>query len=214
MTPDDPHGPLAGLIRARDRWLADTIPALKAKAVWLTGSIGEGRGDAWSDLDLLVVDGSCLLDDALLTLELPQNGPSGGRYVGAMYDLGELPLWVDWYEWPSTAPIPTGSRLLAGSGSAGRLNLADTLTLVGRGVPGPSPDPDTFALAMLPLAAKFVARGDVDKATPMAAMLEITPDAAGLYAVLARVRGHNTARARVAKYLDVVSTYRESASRQ
>ncbi|MDX6251295.1 MAG: hypothetical protein QOF10_4655 [Kribbellaceae bacterium] len=214
MTPDDVHGKLAALIHARDRWLADTIPALEAKAVWLIGSLGEGRGDAWSDLDILVVDGGCPLDDALLTIELPENGPAGGGYVGAMYDAGDLPLWVDWYEWPSTAPIPTGSRLLAGSGTVGSLDLADTLALVGRGVPGPAPDPDTFTLAMLPSAAKFIARDDLDKATAMAAMLGATPGVEGLYAVLSRIEGHETARARVARYLDVVKAHGEPTRRQ
>ncbi|TWD81223.1 hypothetical protein FB561_2329 [Kribbella amoyensis] len=207
MSSEEVRSRLTALVEARDRWLEETIPTVEAKAVWLIGSHGEGRGDAWSDLDLLVVEGRCLLDDALLTIELPDNGPAGGGYVGAMYDVNGLPLWVDWYEWPSAAPIPTGSRLLAGSGTMGSLNLGDTLDLVGRGVPGPAPDPETFALAMLPLAAKFIARGDADKATAMATMLGTTPTVEGLRTALPRIGTHETARACVTRYLDLVRAH-------
>jgi hypothetical protein len=125
-----------------------------------------------------------------------------------------LPLWVDWYQWPSSAPIPTGARLLAGSGTVGSMDLADTLALVDRGRPGIAPDRDVFALAMLPLAAKFIARGDFDKATAMAEMLGTTADVLGLFAVLSRIDGHETARARVAQYLEVVRAYGVPTSRQ
>jgi hypothetical protein len=202
------------LTTARDSWLAKTVPTLHAQAVWLIGSLGQGHGDEWSDIDLLVVDGECALDGALLTIDLPENGPAAGGYTGAMYDTGTLPLWVDWYRWPPNAPIPTGSRLLSGAGSAGTLDLSDTLTLIGRGQPGHPPDPDTFTLAMLPLAAKFIARADTDKATAMATMLGTTPDVDGLYAVLSRIEGHETARARVAHYLELVRTYGVPTSRQ
>jgi hypothetical protein len=115
MTPDDVRGQMAGLIHTRDQWLTATIPTIQAKAVWLTGSLGAGHGDAWSDLD------------------------------------------------------------------------------------------------MLPLAAKFIARGDQDNATAMATMLGTTPTVAGLTAVLEQVKGHETARACVARYLDVVSAFEEDS---
>jgi hypothetical protein len=187
--------------------LAETVPALEAESVWLVGSLGSGKGDEWSDVDIIVVDGECALDETLLTLELPGNGPVGGGYVGAMYDVGPLPLWVDWYLWPSGAPIPREARLLAGAGTAGSLDLSETLELVGRGLSGPAPDPNVFALAMLPLAAKHIARGDLEKAAAMAAMLNAPSDVgvgAGLSVVLSRVEGHETATAAVRRYLEVV----------
>ncbi|TCC07465.1 hypothetical protein [Kribbella soli] len=158
-------------------------------------------------MDIIVVGGECLLNEALLTLEMPGNGPVGGGYVGAMYDIGSLPLWVDWYLWPSDAPVPRESRLLAGAGVAGSLDLSETLELVGRGLPGPAPDPDVFALAMLPLAAKHIARGDFEKAAAMASMLDAPTDVglgASLSVVLSQIEGNETAAAAVRRYLEVV----------
>jgi hypothetical protein len=198
---------VAALARGRARWLAETVSALQAEGVWLVGSLGSGRGDEWSDVDIIVVGGECVLDEPLLTLEMPDNGPLGGGYVGAMYSIGLLPLWVDWYWWPSGAPMPRESRLLAGAGTAGSLDLSETLELVGRGLPGPAPDPNVFALAMLPLAAKHIAQGDLEKAAAMASMLSAPSDVgvgAGLSVVLSRVEGHETASAVVRRYLEVV----------
>lgn len=211
---------VAALANGRARWLAQTVPALQADAVWLVGSLGSGGDDEWSDVDLIVVGGECALDKTLLTLdqtlltvEMPGNGPVGGGYVGAMYDVGPLPLWVDWYWWPSDAPIPREARLLAGEGTAGSLDLAETLELIGRGLPGPAPDPNVFALAMMPLAAKYIARGEVEKAAAMAAMLDAPNDVgvgAGLSVVLSRVEGHEAASAAVGRYLEVVKAIAES----
>ncbi|MEV0284714.1 MULTISPECIES: hypothetical protein [unclassified Kribbella] len=138
MTRDEAERRLSALTAVRDSWLADKVPALSAKAVWLIGSLGQGGGDRWSDLDLLVVDGDCPLDDAVLTIEMPENGPVDGNYIGA----------------------------------------------------------------------KFVARGEVEKATAMATMLSTTPDVAGLSAVLSRVEGHEVARALVGRFLEVVGALR------
>jgi hypothetical protein len=198
---------VTALARGRARWLAETVSALQAGGVWLVGSLGSGRGDEWSDVDIIVVGGERVLDETLLTLEMPDNGPVGGGYVGAMYDAERLPLWVDWYLWPSGAPIPRESRLLTGAGRAGSLDLSETLELVGRGRPGPTPDPNVFALAMLPLAAKHIARGDLEKAAAMASMLNAPSDVgvgAGLSVVLSRVEGHEKASAVVRRYLEVV----------
>jgi hypothetical protein len=198
---------VAALAAGRARWLTETVSALQAEAVWLVGSLGSGTGDEWSDVDIVVVDGQPVLDEPLLTLEMPDNGPADGGYVGAMYDVGHLPLWVDWYWWPSGAPIPRESRLLSGAGTAGRLDLSETLDLVGRGQPGSAPDPNVFTLAMLPLAAKYIARGNFEKAAEMASMLHAPSDihvGAALSVVLSRVEGHETASAVVGRYLDVV----------
>lgn len=201
------RGRVAALAGGRDRWLLETVSAVRAHGVWLVGSLGSGAGDQWSDLDLIVDGGEFLLDEALLTLEMPGNGPLGGAYTGAMYDIDGLPLWVDWYLWPPGAPIPREARLLAGIGSVGRLDLSATLELVGREPPGPAPDPEVFTLAMLPLAAKHLARGDLEKATAMAAMLQAPSDmpvGAALSAVLDRIEGHEAATATVRRYLEIV----------
>ena len=198
---------LAALARGRARWLAETVPRLRAEGVWLTGSLGAGTADEWSDVDIIVVGGDGVLDQPLLSFAMPGNGPAGGGYVGAMYDVGPLPLWVDWYWWPAGTPVPRDARPVAGTGRAGNLDLSETLELVGRGTPGPAPDPDMFAVAMLPLAAKYLARGDLDKAAAMASLLNAPSDVgvgAQLSAVLSRIEGHATASAAVHRYLDVV----------
>jgi predicted nucleotidyltransferase len=37
---------------------------MRARAVWLAGSLGRGQADEWSDVDLIVVGGSPHLDGA------------------------------------------------------------------------------------------------------------------------------------------------------
>jgi hypothetical protein len=204
---DEARSLVAALAAGRTRWLAETVPTLHADGVWLAGSLGSGGDDEWSDVDLIVVGGEHVLDETLLTLEMPGNGPVGGGYAGAMYDVGRLPLWVDWYWWPPGAPIPREARLLAGTGVPGSLDLSESLDLIGRRPPGPAPDPEVFALAMLPLAAKHIARGDLEKAAAMASMLNAPADVgvgAGLSVVLSRVEGHGAAAAAVRRYLEVV----------
>ncbi|MDI6105121.1 nucleotidyltransferase domain-containing protein [Actinoplanes sp. NEAU-A12] len=198
---------VAAMPPAREGWLGQTVAGLRAEAVWLAGSLGRGEGDSWSDVDLLVVAGDLPLGDAILTLEVPRNGPAGGRYVGAMYDIGPLPLWVDWYSWPASLPAPRDARLLSGHGNTGCRTLFESLDHHGRG-PGTATDPATFALAMLPLTAKFIARGEHSAAAGMAAMLGITDQAPlvdGLRDLLAATPGNAVVRTRIARVLDVVA---------
>lgn len=211
MTPQEAQALVAALPRARDRWLAKTVERVQARSVWLAGSLGRGQADAWSDVDLVVVEGSPLLDGALVTTDNPGNGPIGGGHVGALHALGPstgpLTLWVDWYLWPAHESVPSDTRLLRGTGSQGAHDLSASLDRIGRGRPRPHPDRAAFALAMLPLAAKFVARGMNDKAAAMAAMLGASPDLApldGLRAVLSSIDGHDATRELVDRYLRVV----------
>jgi hypothetical protein len=192
---------------AREAWLERTVAGLRAEAIWLAGSLGRGEGDPWSDVDLLVVGGDLPLGDAILTLEAPRNGPVDGRYVGAMYDIGTLPLWVDWYSWPATLPAPRDALLLSGHGDTGHRTLFESLDHHGRG-PETATDPATFTLAMLPLTAKFIARGEHSAAAGMAAMLGITDEAPlvnGLRDLLAATPGSAVVRSRIARVLDVVA---------
>lgn len=201
------------LVAARTAWLKDIVATLDAEAVWLTGSLGRGAGDAWSDADLLVVGGELPLADAVLTLEVPQNGPVGGRYVGAMYDIGPLPLWVDWYAWPADLPAPRDARLLSGAGRAGELTLFEALDRHGRGPAEESSDRAAFTLAMLPLTAKFLARGDHASAAGMAAMLGVAPTVDALRELLARTPGSPRAHLLISRFLDVVAGQGQSSSR-
>lgn len=212
MTPQEARALVAALPQARERWLAQTIARVDAQAVWLAGSLGRGEADEWSDVDLIVVDGAPVLEGALVTVHNPVNGPVGGGYVGALYDIGPLPLWVDWYTWPANEPVPCDARVLRGTGSQGTLDLRCSLDHIGRGRPDPHPDPvpdpEEFVLAMLPLAAKFVARGMWDNAAGMASMLGAPPDLAPLErlrSLLSSVGGHAETRRLVERYLEVVA---------
>ncbi|MBR7834717.1 hypothetical protein KDL01_15690 [Actinospica durhamensis] len=212
MTPHEARALLAALPPARERWLAQAVACVDARSVWLAGSLGRGQGDEWSDVDLIVVDGAPILEGALVTVRNPGNGPVGGGYVGALYDLGPLPLWVDWYTWPASRPVPSDARALRGTGAQGTLDLRQSLDQIGRGRPDPHPDPvpdpEEFVLAMLPLAAKFVARGMLEHAAGMAAMLGAPPDPAPLErlrSLLSSVLGHAETRRLVHRYLEVVA---------
>ncbi|WP_405058752.1 hypothetical protein OG474_39310 [Kribbella sp. NBC_01505] len=208
MTPDEARARLAAYATGRGEWLASTVATLQAAAVWLVGSLAADAGDEWSDVDLLVVDGSPQLAGSLLTIEMPANGPAGGGYLGALYDVAGLPLWVDWYLWPRDAVIPREARLLTGTGERGALDLGGTLDQLGRGEPGTPPAPELFALAMLPLAAKHLARGNLETAGSIATMLGAPIEngiGAALADVLAKLGAGHPAAALVERHLEVVS---------
>ncbi len=219
VTPAAARDLLTAYASGRDEWLTRTVPTLEAQSVWLVGSLATGTGDDWSDLDLIVVEGAPALDGSLLTIDVPANGPAGGGYLGAMYDVAGLPLWVDWYLWPPHATIPREAHLLtgpgtgtgAGTGTQDSLDLSDTLDRLGRGEPGPPPDPQAFALAMLPLAAKHLARGNLAVTTGLLTMLGGAVDDTNLgdalYDVLSQVGGSHPAASLVHRQLAVASAH-------
>ena len=130
---------IAQQITNRDELLAHIVAALNADdrvvAAWLTGSLGRGEDDAFSDIDLGVVvrdtDAAELCarpwqvaghtTDARLALfakvgtpaiihESQHNAPSGGSFTVVIYDNA---LTVDWILIPhSLAQRPAQSRLL------------------------------------------------------------------------------------------------------
>jgi hypothetical protein len=115
----------------RDSLLARIIAALEADqrvaAAWLTGSLGKGNADEWSDIDLWIGVDDVALSDVLATQtqivsavgtpilieEAPQNAPAGGGYMAVLYAGSVAPLTVDWY-WvgASSARLPSDSRVL------------------------------------------------------------------------------------------------------
>jgi hypothetical protein len=126
----DPVQRLTAHAAARDAWLDATTRQLQGDeriaAVWLVGSLGQGGGDEWSDVDLALVvrdeDLPVLAErrrsvfsrfgEVLVAIDAP-NAPAGGAYLGVAYAAGDLPLWVDWYLWPlSTARRPNDARVL------------------------------------------------------------------------------------------------------
>ncbi len=150
----------------------------RVRAAWLFGSLGRGDEDDLSDSDVWVVVadehlGAIVTErreyvaqagSPLLLVEAPQNAPTGGAYLMAIYEGKAGPHLVDWY-WQarSDAPeVPRQTRLIvnraqaAASGSARR-----------DGATGPSSEQDplesianaiSFFWAMLLIVAKYAAR--------------------------------------------------------
>lgn len=115
----------------RDALLQRTIDALQADdrivAAWLHGSIGRATHDDWSDLDLWVVVADDHIEtiraereafmrqlgDLLFTVEAPQNAPSDGAYLVALYHGQQGPNIFDCSWQPqSRAQRPTDTHLL------------------------------------------------------------------------------------------------------
>jgi Nucleotidyltransferase domain len=159
-------------------------------AAWLAGSLGRGDADDLSDLDVWVVvqdeaigairSDPCAwtarLAPPLLALPAPQNAPAGGAYLLALYEGTTGPHQVDWYWEPvSLAMLPEGVRLLFDRVGLPRSDLRPF-------EPAPAPQSAaereaaaagrlTFFWAMLPIAAKKIARHQPWEAVGMLAML-------------------------------------------
>jgi len=157
------------LERATALLVADT----RIVAAWLTGSLGRGDGDSLSDIDLRVI-----VEDAeigafvanrrgevgqigqpILIEEAPQNAPPGGAYLLVLYGGGTGAHQVDWYWQPQvSARFPPDARM-----------LFDRAGIPSRAPSAPLTDVERTALlankaafqwAMLPIAAKKIARAD------------------------------------------------------
>ena len=132
-------------------------------------------------------------------------------YLGIAYAVGELPLWVDWYLWPrSTARRPSDARVLiergelpppATSPHAAQLQqsrAADPHAVVDRFA-----DPVDFTVAMVPIAAKYIARRQPQAASELLGLLDRdAPDSLGvreqllaLRRILRRVEGERPSAA-------------------
>src|SRR5690348_5112902 len=88
----------------RDQLLVRVVLLLeqdeRIAAAWLSGSLGRGTEDAWSDLDLWVVvadehldavldarrESVSLLARPLVILDVPGNGPKGGGFFSVVYE--------------------------------------------------------------------------------------------------------------------------------
>jgi hypothetical protein len=193
----DPLQRLAEHVAARDAWLAATSRQLhgdeRVAAVWLVGSLGRGGGDEWSDVDLAVVVRDEHLPvlverrrlefgrfgEVLVAIDGP-NAPAGGAYLGVAYAVGELPLWVDWYIWPlSTARRPGDARVLIEraelpppAAKSHAALLQDSRAAHPQAVQDRFADPVDFTVAMVPIAAKFIARRQPREARELLRLLD------------------------------------------
>ncbi|WP_018350282.1 hypothetical protein [Longispora albida] len=164
---------------ARDALLARLVSwaAAEGHTLWQAGSFSRGAADEWSDLDLVLTGAQPPATGAALRVINPANGLDGYGYVGEAHLTGPLLHWIDWYPWPADLPAPADALLLTGTGEPGELDLVQSLDTYTRGTGTERPDADTFALAMIPIAAKYVARGDTDDAAGMVEMLGGDPEA-------------------------------------
>jgi hypothetical protein len=210
----DPVQRLAEHAAARDAWLAATSRQLhgdeRIAAVWLVGSLGQQGGDAWSDVDLaLAVQDEDLEElierrrsefgrfgQVLVAIDAP-NAPAGGAYLGVAYAVGELPLWVDWYLWPrSTARRPSDARalieraeLLPPATKPHAALLQQSRAAAPRAVVDRFADPVDFTVAMVPIAAKYIARRQPQEANELLGLLDRdAPSALGVREQLLALR--------------------------
>jgi predicted nucleotidyltransferase len=142
----------------------------------LVGSLGDGRADDWSDVDLLIVVNDIALDDFAAPDRLPRgsgrrtfaidarhNGPRGTRATSAQYVVDHLPLWVDWHVHPvSLANWPSDSSVLFDRYGIGDtratfseyLNGGEHETATPKGIA----EAQAMRLALVPAAGKQLAR--------------------------------------------------------
>lgn len=172
--------PAPRLVGIRDSWLKDVTAALEGDQLVagaaLVGSLGTGRADDWSDIDLLVVVEDTQLDDYAAPGRLPNgpgrlafaidarhNGPRGTRAVSAQYVVDGLPLWVDWHIHPiSLANWPSDSKVIFDRRDIGRTS-ATFSEYLNRGqhesaTPKSPTEQHAMRLALVPIAGKQLAR--------------------------------------------------------
>ena len=164
--------------QAHDRLVADE----RVGAAMLTGSLGRGGGDAWSDVDLLVVVRDEVIAEreefvtrfgtALMVFDSPWNAPLDGGQVNALYDVGvDWLLYVDWDLWPAgRGAIASDVRVLfdriALPAFEGTLDEYRQWPRA----PFAEPTPEFIQrarLAMLPIVLKCGMRGDRERAQRM-----------------------------------------------
>ncbi|WP_228010309.1 nucleotidyltransferase domain-containing protein [Nonomuraea phyllanthi] len=172
--------PAPRLARIRDRWLSAVTDALQddqlVVGAALVGSLGAGRADDWSDIDLLLIAEDAHLDDYATADRLPNgpgqltfaidarhNGPLGTRAVSAQYVVDGLPLWIDWHIHPvSLANWPSDSTVLFDRCDIDRTS-ATFSEYLNRGqhessTPKTLHDHKAMRLALVPVAGKQLAR--------------------------------------------------------
>jgi predicted nucleotidyltransferase len=182
------HGgpPAPVLASIRSRWLDAATASLGAdpavSGTALVGSLGSGRADDWSDIDLLTVVADAALDEftdatrlagvpgtLAFTSDARHNALRGARAVGAAYVIDGLPLRVDLYVYPvSWAAWPADSTVLFDRRGLPRLALtfAEYLDTAEHEEAVPKSPAERAALrtALIPIAAKWIARRSPDTA--------------------------------------------------
>jgi predicted nucleotidyltransferase len=213
MTTVDLTAALNALAAGRQKVLDRIITAVRdsgAGALLLVGSLGRGGGDAFSDLDLIIVPGPSftgldlaeLFDNEILaSLEVPRNAPVGGSYTGLCLDVADAVLWVDAYFWPaSTAAVPADAVPVFDDVNLPSSDLTFIPLITQHSDPSAAAHPSNNVTMLLrvAVAAKYLARGDLDRIVdklPIAAGLNLEGIPALLYSLLGAIDEPELARA-------------------
>jgi predicted nucleotidyltransferase len=186
VTTGTPGPPAPRLASIRTRWLTAATASLRADpavlGAALVGSLGAGRADDWSDIDLLIVVDDASLDEhaapqrltgvpgtLALACDVRHNAPRGARAASEQYIIDGLPLRVDRYLYPaSSAAWPADSAVLLDRRGISRLSLtfSENMDAVEHEQPAPR-DPAgrrTLEAALIPVAGKYIARRSPDTA--------------------------------------------------
>lgn len=178
----------------REQMLRGVLKRLEAdnrvSAVWLTGSMGRGTHDDLSDIDLRIIVPDRYMQDLaserlqfagnpLLVVEAPQNAPPGGAYLLAMYVGYFGPQYLDLSWQPqSTAVLPDDARVV--------LDRMESQDIEPMAYERAQRKTETvhkqvvFFWAMAPIAAKYIARRDIESAGRMLRLLEDTLERVGV----------------------------------
>ncbi|HEY2791594.1 MAG TPA: hypothetical protein VGJ28_04520 [Micromonosporaceae bacterium] len=183
------------LIELRDGLLTRLMTLLRAdpevEAVAQIGSLARGNDDAWSDLDLMIFMPPEVIATvsnrawalAPLVIDSRHNAPAGATQINAVHVLDGLPFWVDLCVFPSSpnAEWPSERRVLfARRGFPTGTDSFDELTSrEPRQPPVPNVTRRTH-LALVPLTAKYIARGYAAHVRDMTRVIGPDPDYADL----------------------------------
>lgn len=174
------------LAAARDRWLRNATERLESiptiAGVALTGSLGRGTADDWSDVDLFVIANGqptsaipietlTTLGDMTMRADSSHNTRADAHAFAAGFVVDGVIVHTDWYVFPNTAewpcdalPVVRGDRITVSTQGFDEMN--------GEGPRGASPergeaDFRRSRFILVPLAAKHLARGYLDEATAL-----------------------------------------------
>ncbi|HEY7261392.1 MAG TPA: nucleotidyltransferase domain-containing protein [Trebonia sp.] len=182
--------------RLRDRLLDQVLRSLKAdlavEGVALVGSLGRGKADNWSDIDLLILMGDQALArfagepaaspwaQADLLSDGRHNSPAGATSVGTTHIRSGLPLWVDLHVHPAgRTRWPTDSRIIFERRpiEVGAMSF-DQLNASGSRQPPTAKTTDEIRrihLSYVPIAGKYIGRRS-PRACQMIRFLSKMPD--------------------------------------
>lgn len=155
-------------------------------AVWLSGSLGRGEGDALSDLDVILIAAPYRIQGikeqlasivsvaapVALIHDAPQNAPLEGAQLNVLYDTNPLPVYVDWNLWPTVSCRPNDVSVLYEEQALDECESATFESILnqferGRGFKGSEESLNRFRVFMVPILAKHAARGWFDSVNQM-----------------------------------------------